>query len=367
MKRLTIKDACEFEREAEEAVGCLNNGGLVVFPTETVYGIAAIASDKGAFKRLRKLKSRPRSPFSIHIHRREEIGKYVHQLPLRGRWLVERGLPGPLTILAETGDGFPDDELNSIPGLYESLTSEGIVGLRCPDQVFARRMLSGAGGPVVAPSANFAGRASPRDVDEIPPELAESVDMVIDAGPSEYGTDSTVVKISTGKTEIIRQGVYDEGMISRMMRRKLCFVCTGNTCRSPIAAGLAADIIAGELGCSVSDLESNGVEIVSAGTAAMEGMSATPEAVKAAGAMGHDISAHKTRRCTSDLIKSCDLVLCMSNRHASQVQQLAEGSGAEIRVLDENCGIADPIGSDIEVYISIASRMKDLLAELWKE
>lgn len=345
---------------------CLRAGGLVVFPTETVYGIAALASAPGAIDRLRELKSRPRAPFSIHIPDAEQALRYVCDIPLDGRMLIRRAWPGPLTVLLDTGGAFADRHLSTVPGLYESLAHEGRVGLRCPDHAFAVRLLAAVDGPVVAPSANLAGARSPRDASEVSDELAAGVDVLVDGGPARYGKDSTIVSFDDQGVTFVRAGVYDEGMISRMMRRKICFVCTGNTCRSPMAAGIAAKIVAETLGCGVDDLTARGIEIVSAGIAAPEGFSPTAEAIEAAGRTGADIRSHRSRMCTPDLIASCDLVLCMTADHVTDACRLSGDAGVEIRRLDPDGDIEDPVGAGLDIYCKTADRIQQSVRAILK-
>jgi protein-tyrosine phosphatase len=110
-------------------------------------------------------------------------------------------------------------------------------------------MLSAVDSPVVAPSANLAGEPSPRSADEVLGTLEGKIDLLIDSGPTQYGIDSTIVAIDDAGWRIVRKGVYDQRTIKKFLRRKFLFVCTGNTCRSPLAAGLAKKLLADRLGC----------------------------------------------------------------------------------------------------------------------
>ncbi|RKY27067.1 MAG: hypothetical protein DRP83_03035 [Planctomycetota bacterium] len=156
----------------------------------------------------------------------------------------------------------------------------------------------------------------------------------------------------------------DERMIRRSMKRKIIFICTGNTCRSPMAAGLAKKMLARELGCKVGQLRDHGVEITSAGLCAGPGSKAAPEAIQTAGAMGADISRHRGKNLTSELIKSCDMVFCMTSFHLAQAQRLAENSKSghlKVQMLDEQQDIPDPIGGDLGVYEQTAKHIEQAL------
>ena len=192
------------------------------------------------------------------------------------------------------------------------------------------------------------------------------LDMLIDAGATQYGEDSTIVRVEADSWRIIREGVYDERMVKRMMSRRICFLCTGNTCRSPMAAGLARKLIAEHLGCGIEQLPERGVEVMSAGLGAAGGSPAISEAVSAAAEYDVDISGHTTKKCTPDLIKSCDLVLCMTDYHQERAELMAGNATTHVRRLDEDGDIPDPIGGKREVYLSVARRIRAAL-EKWLE
>jgi L-threonylcarbamoyladenylate synthase len=332
-------------------------GKLVGFATETVYGIAALASDPEAMRRLRKVKSRPDGPFSLHLPDAKGIEQYVRDVPPRAGWLTSKAWPGPITLLLETGGKLADAKLRRIKGLYEQITHNHVIGIRCPDEPVARRMLRAVDGPVVAPSANPAGAPSPRNADDVLHALRGQIDLLIDSGPSRFGKDSSIVRIDGEGWELVRKGVYDERMLARFMRKKIGFVCTGNTCRSPMAAALAKKILAETLGCTVGELRSQGVEVVSAGIFASNGSPATPEAAHAVKQRGGDLSRHKSRKLSADLIKSCDLLFCMTATHLAEAKRLAGDAATTNCLLDEQQEVPDPIGGGMDVYEHTAEHL----------
>lgn len=347
-------DIDDAARQGSEAI---LKGQLVGFATETVYGIAALASDPEAMRRLRKVKSRPDGPFSLHVADASDIDRYVQDPPLRARWLTETAWPGPITLLLETGGNLADANLRKIKGLYEQMTHNHVIGIRCPDEPVARKMLRAVDEPVVAPSANPAGKPSPRNADDVLHVLNGQIDLLIDSGPSRFGKDSSIIRIDRDGWTLVRKGVYDERMVSRFLRKKIGFVCTGNTCRSPIAAGLAKEYLAEQLGCRVGELRSQGLEVFSAGTFASHGSPASPEAIQAVRAMGGDISHHKSRKLTADLIKSCDLLFCMTASHLAEAKRLAGDAETKIYLLDAQWEVPDPIGGGMDVYEQTAEHI----------
>lgn len=344
------EDAQSVAAAAAEGAEALRAGKLVGFATETVYGIAVLATDRDAVARLRKLKSRPKDPFSLHIASREEVARYLADVPLRARWLMAHAWPGPVTVLAETGGKLADPTLQKQPGLFEELTLDGVLGLRCPDEPVARAMLAAVDGPVVAPSANPAGAPSPRTGDEVMRALGGAIDLLIDSGPTRHGKDSTIVRINGEGWQLLREGVHDEGAIARMTGRRVCFVCTGNTCRSPMAAGIARTKLAEALGCDEAKLKAQRVDVLSAGLFAGPACPATPEAVSAASKHGADISEHRSRKVTPELIKSCDVVFCMTAQHQAQVEQWVPDAARRVHRLDEQADVPDPVGGGGDIY-----------------
>jgi tRNA threonylcarbamoyl adenosine modification protein (Sua5/YciO/YrdC/YwlC family) len=354
-------DVESVQAAAAEGAEALRVGKLVGFATETVYGIAVLATDAAAVARLRKLKARPTDPFSVHIASPADVRRYVADVPLRASWLMSHAWPGPVTLLLDTGGRLADPALQKRRGLHKELTLDGVVGLRSPDEPVARAMLAAVDGPVVAPSANPAGGPSPRTGDDVMNALGGLIDMLIDSGPTRYGKDSTIVRMDGNDWQILRQGVYDERMIGRMVERKICFVCTGNTCRSPMAAGIARAKLAEALDCDAEKLKSGGVEVVSAGLFAGAAALATPEAVSAAAKFGAEISDHRSRQATPELLKSCDVVFCMTEFHQAEIQRLLPEAAGRVKLLDVTAEVPDPVGGGSDIYDRTAGHIAEAI------
>ena len=159
--------------------------------------------------------------------------------------------------------------------------------------------------PVVLTSA---GQAVQR-IGDLPEEILSQVEMVFDAGPTRFSKPSTLVRIKENSYEIVRGGVYDERIIDRLLRTTILFVCSGNTCRSPMAEMIARRYLSDRLSVSPEELETKGINVISAGSYAMPGTRATAQAVEALGAMGLDLSRHRSQAAVGgvDPPGGCDL------------------------------------------------------------
>ncbi|MBP7831219.1 MAG: threonylcarbamoyl-AMP synthase [Kiritimatiellae bacterium] len=181
----------------EEAAARLRAGGLVVFPTETVYGLGADALNPRAVARVFDVKQRPRfDPLIVHI---ADIG-WLHDLvtafPPDARRLADRFWPGPLTFVLPRTDRIPDLVTAGLPS----------VAVRMPRHPLAMDLIRRVGGPVAAPSANRFGRLSPSTADDARAEVGEGVDMILDGGPCPVGIESTIVSFAGEQPILLRPG-----------------------------------------------------------------------------------------------------------------------------------------------------------------
>jgi tRNA threonylcarbamoyl adenosine modification protein (Sua5/YciO/YrdC/YwlC family) len=262
---LTITDPVLQEKEVQEAAKALAGGDLIVFPTETVYGVGASAVNAEAIAQLSQLKSRsPDKPFTLHLADPSEAERYAGPLPLVAQRLIRKAWPGPLTIVAP--DARPT-RAGPAGLVEEAIYYQGTVGLRCPRGAVVQAILSAAGVPVAGSSANLGGRPAPRNAREALASLEGKVALVVDAGPTMYAVASTVVRVGAdGSWEVLREGVIPLRRLKRLVRTRILFVCSGNLCRSPMAAGLAARLLANRMGCDPAALPEHGVEVEIAGT-----------------------------------------------------------------------------------------------------
>jgi protein arginine phosphatase len=334
-----------------EAAALVDRGGLVAFPTETVYGIACRARSD-SLARLDDVKGRTAEKhFTLHIARSDDVHKYVPTIRLKAQKLIGNAWPGPLTIVFEL-DGMDTDKQrqNFEPEVFERLYKRNSIGIRCPDHPVATMLLEQTSNPVVAPSANLAGELPADDGEHVLAQLAGRVEMLLDAGPSKYHKSSTVVKVGKKDLRVLRDGVYSQEELEALSRIRFLFVCTGNTCRSPMAEGIFRRYLAEKLQSNIDDLEKMGYITYSAGITGSAGFPASPEAVVACAAKGVDISAHRNKALSRELVEESDFIFAMEAMHRQRVVALEPKAGAKCFLLAGNKGIADPMGHSQEFY-----------------
>jgi L-threonylcarbamoyladenylate synthase len=185
------------DQDIEEAARILRKGGLVAFPTETVYGLGADASNPAAVRKIFAAKDRPADhPVIVHVADASEIKHWALEVPQSAWQLAEKFWPGPLTMV-----------LKRAPHVGDLVTGgQDTVGLRVPSHPIAQQLLKAFKGGVAAPSANRFGRLSPTTAAHVREELGAAVDMVLDGGPCEVGIESTIVDVTRATPAVLRPG-----------------------------------------------------------------------------------------------------------------------------------------------------------------
>ncbi len=181
-------------KELSEA---LKNGKLVVFPTETVYGIGANALDYDAVNKIFKAKGRPTdNPLIVHVSNKEMINNIAKDISNIEQKLIDNFMPGPITIILNKKNNIPSNVTCNLD----------TVGIRMPENIIARKIIESSGVPIAAPSANISGKPSGTNIQDIKKELDNKVDYIVDGGECEIGLESTVVKVENGIVNILRPG-----------------------------------------------------------------------------------------------------------------------------------------------------------------
>ncbi len=199
-------------QEIRRAADLLLKGALVAFPTETVYGLGALATNERAVRRIYQVKGRPLGhPLIVHSANREEALDLVRELSVEARRLADLFWPGPLTLILP--------KTRRIPDLVTG--GQDLVGIRVPAHPLAQALLYQVGQPVAAPSANRFGRVSPTSAEHVRRDLGSRVDFILDGGPCRVGVESTIVAFRTGAVQILRPGGVSREAIEAALGRKV--------------------------------------------------------------------------------------------------------------------------------------------------
>jgi protein-tyrosine phosphatase len=343
---------------ADRAVRVLAAAGVVAFPTETVYGLAASALAPGAVDRLVHSKGRPDDkPLTLALAGAAEAVDWLPGLSPLGRRLARRCWPGPLTLVG--GEGVAEGLAGRLPDAVRRRVSPvDTLGLRVPAHEAVLQVLRRLPGPLVLTSANRSGEPEAVTAEDVVRSVGEGVDLVIDDGPSHFGRASTVVRVAGASWCVLREGVVSAATLERLGGCMVVFVCTGNTCRSPLAEGLFKKLLTERLGCRADELPGRGLTVLSAGLAAGPGGPAAPEAVETARDLGADLSGHSSRPLTPELAAQADFLVAMTRGHLRAVADHFERLGARPRLLcRDGQDVPDPIGGDREVYRQCAAQI----------
>jgi protein-tyrosine phosphatase len=182
-------------------------------------------------------------------------------------------------------------------------------------------------------------------------EFGDDVEMIIDDGECRYGQPATVVAISNGAWSIVSPGVVTETMIGRLASEVVLFICTGNTCRSPLAEGLFRKMLADRLTCREDELADHGYMVLSAGMAAESGLPAAVESIEVAARHGVDLRAHESQPVTQRLLEQADQIFTMTRGHRESILASYPHLGDRVELLSRDAtDIPDPIGAGEEEY-----------------
>lgn len=328
----------------EQIAVVLQKGEIVCLPTDTIYGFAVDGTNSSALEKLAQFKKRDGKPFTFFIAK-SLLPEYAIVTKQK---IIDYFIPGPITVILKKN---PEAHLP---------VNEQNIGIRIPDLNFIINFLDYYKKPIAVTSANLSGEPVLESTQEISEKFPE-VELIIDAGRL-IDKPSTVLDLTStipivrrkGKVAILEiEKIYGRRIrLAPSLKFNLLFVCSGNSCRSPMAEAIIKTM-----------LDEKIVTIKSAGTAAMDGLPASENAQIVAKEFGGELSNHKTKYLTKELVDEADLILVMEFKHYETVLELAPEATIKTFLLKEYKRrtkyneVSDPVGKDLEAYRNTALEM----------
>lgn len=358
--------AADDPRDAvHRAVQALVEGKVVALPTETVYIAAASALSEKAVARLLALRSgKLDGPATLAVRSVEDVLDYVPQLPPIGERLARRCWPGPITL--ELADAQPESVIQRLPHAVRQVVAPGgQIRIRVPAHDLVLSVLRLLAGPLVMIGARRDQDSDSVTAQEVVARLGSQIDLVLDEGRSKFAQRSSIVRIDDAGFEVVRPGVLSESNLRRLASWMVVLVCTGNTCRSPMAEVLFRNRLARKLKLPAEQLEDRGIVVMSAGLSATPGGRAADEAISVMRKRGLDLSAHESQPLSDRIVRYADLIITMTRSHRDAILTHWPEAEPRTHIITRGRGdVADPIGGPLDLYDRCADQIDELL-EVW--
>jgi L-threonylcarbamoyladenylate synthase len=325
-------------------------GAIVALPTETVYGLTCNLDNASSVERLYEVKQRPgEKRFTLHVARKGDIDVYTAPLSCSALRIVGDFMPGPLTIIANAKSG------------------RDTIAIRCPSHPVCQLVLEASFARIGMPSANLSGQPPALTADEVLSVFDGQIDAVVDAGPLTYGISSTIVDVTQGMPRILREGAIETSAIMRSINSiRVLFVCTGNTCRSAMAQHYFSQAYH-----RYREQLTHTVQFDSCGTMAAQGSPLSCGAEGALEEMGIRDVAHASKILSASLVKTADLIVCMTTWHKESVMRLKPLAETNVSVMSDFSDkkqyfdVPDPMGGSHDEYMHVMHIIQDAEKELF--
>ena len=324
----------------------LFEGRCVAIPSEATYEVVASALNPDALAGL-AMNQQP----AVVLFDYAELFDWMPRLRGAGARLFRRLGPGPVVLRAD--GAFSSGLWTRLPAESRRLvTTNGLLAVRWPAHP-GWSELRRAGLPLIAVSVTNGYTA-----EETAKLVGDQAASIVDAGPTQYGKLPSLVRVDGNRCVLERAGVLSQDEVDELAMTRIVFVCTGNTCRSPLAEAICTKLLADHLGCPPADLKQHGFCVQSAGLAAMMGNNASPDAVRVAADLGADLSRHNSRMITREMLHGADHLFGMTAGHCYTLESVLMDGMPLPRLLSGRFeDIADPIGGELADYRTCAHQI----------
>lgn len=332
------------------AVALLAEGALVGLATESVYVLVAHGLQEQAVGKLVNLgKPEAESILALCLKGREEARDYLPEMSPLAKRLASRCWPGPVTLSLPIQN--ESGLLQALPRTTrDAIVTQQEVRLHVPAGEIVREILHLLPAPLVV-HVNTNSDAAITSANGLQEFHSETAELIVDSGPARFGQSPTVVRVTDDHWEVLHPGVVAEPTLKRLASLMYLFVCTGNTCRSPMAEALFRKILAEKLQCPEDELADRGFVAVSAGLAAATGAPASSDSVAIFDEAGIDLREHMSRPITERLLEQIDFIYTMTHNHRDSILSIRPDLADRVQVLSrDGSDISDPFGRSRQDY-----------------
>lgn len=348
--RLSSSDPAARRDALDRALRALREGRVVALATETVYGLFAAASQPQAIARLRA-RRRDAGLLTVHLGRPAAAEKIIANPSTLMRRVARRAWPGPLTIVARAAQ--PPGNVD--PATLAAVLFEDTIALRSPNTGLAHEVAAALEpDTLLGTGASLESGAPATNADIVAEHCTDLLDLLIDEGPTRLKAPSSVLEFNGDRWKVTREGPIGERLIRRWLDGAVLFVCTGNTCRSPLAEGIfrAAYDRAVKAGRGAPRV------VASAGTSGVSGVPMSEGSFVELKNRGIDPSRHRAQGLSVELLQAADRIFTMTARHRRSVLDLAPACEPRTALLDPAGDIADPVGMGQDAYARCAAQIE---------
>ncbi|HZZ78873.1 MAG TPA: Sua5/YciO/YrdC/YwlC family protein [Gemmataceae bacterium] len=329
----------------------LVGGDCVALPTEAGYELVASALNDAAVQQLRDF-GQPAFVISDYA----ELANWLPLLRGPGARLFRKMGPGPIVLQADAG--FAMGLWRRLPeAVRQATVADGCIAVRWPDHPIWSELRQ-AGLPLVSMSID--GAITAQDAERL---VGAKAGCIIDDGSATFAAPPTIVRTLGRRCVVQRPGAITAEQVEQLGQCRIVFVCTGNTCRSPMAQVLCTKMLADALACAIGEISEHGFHVHSAGLAAMVGSEASPAAVTIVGEFGADLSRHASRMLTLDDLQWADFLFGMTAGHCYTLESIPAAMPMPRLLRPDGADIADPIGGAFADYKTCAHQILECLRQ----